>query len=191
MKTIKFLFLAVIVTLSSCTIEKRQHMSGYYIDWKKSKQNTGITESSHKPTPETLTTHDVKKTDPQSIVQSICMAQEKEEKASGVFKTEKVSQEIKRKEQLLSKKVEGSKDHETVKKSESSVNKTLVKKSSRKPGGDDKMLYVLLAIFVPFIAVGLATDWGIEVLWNILWTLLCGIPGIIHAFIILKRKGII
>ena len=49
------------------------------------------------------------------------------------------------------------------------------------------VLFILCFIFPP-IAVGLATDWDTEiVIYNILWTLLCGFPGIIHALIIVGR----
>lgn len=47
-------------------------------------------------------------------------------------------------------------------------------------------LYIL-AIFIPFVAVGIHTDWGMPTLWNVLWSFLGGIPGIIHAFIVLGR----
>ncbi|MEN9941579.1 MAG: Proteolipid rane potential modulator [Bacteroidota bacterium] len=48
-------------------------------------------------------------------------------------------------------------------------------------------LFILCFIFPP-LAVGLATDWDTEiVIYNILWTLLCGFPGIIHALIIIGR----
>lgn len=48
-------------------------------------------------------------------------------------------------------------------------------------------LFILCFIFPP-LAVGLATDWDTEiVIYNILWTLLCGFPGIIHALIIVGR----
>jgi len=51
------------------------------------------------------------------------------------------------------------------------------------------LLYVL-CFFFPFIAVGIVTDWDIStVLINLLWTLLCGIPGIIHALIIVGRNS--
>lgn len=47
----------------------------------------------------------------------------------------------------------------------------------------------LLCFFIPPIAVGFATDWDItKVLINFLWCFLCGIPGIIHALIIVSRS---
>jgi uncharacterized membrane protein YqaE (UPF0057 family) len=52
------------------------------------------------------------------------------------------------------------------------------------------LLYVMCFLFpVSFIAVGIVTDWDITaVISNILWTLLCGIPGIIHALIVVSRN---
>lgn len=48
----------------------------------------------------------------------------------------------------------------------------------------------VLALCIPWLAVGLVTDWDIKtVVINVLWTLLCGIPGVIHAFIIINREG--
>jgi len=50
------------------------------------------------------------------------------------------------------------------------------------------ILLYILAILIPFVAVGIATNWDLlPVIFNILWTMLCGIPGIIHAFIVIKR----
>lgn len=65
-------------------------------------------------------------------------------------------------------------------------------KAIKKAAGGDVpvgLLYVL-CFFIPWLAVGLATDWDIKtVLFNILWTMLCGIPGIIHAFIVVARNN--
>lgn len=52
-----------------------------------------------------------------------------------------------------------------------------------KPGAG---LYVL-AILIPPIAVGIHTGWKKPTLFNFLWTFLFGVPGIIHAFIVLGR----
>lgn len=55
---------------------------------------------------------------------------------------------------------------------------------------DDSPLILLyiLAILIPFVAVGIATNWDLlPVIYNLLWSMLCGLPGIIHAFIVIKR----
>ena len=51
------------------------------------------------------------------------------------------------------------------------------------------LLYVL-CFFIPWLAVGFATNWDVKtVVINILWTFLCGIPGIIHAIIVVGRNS--
>lgn len=53
---------------------------------------------------------------------------------------------------------------------------------------DDKILYYLLAFFIPFVAVGLVTDWDMgPVLLNLLLCFLCWIPGMIHAFMVVSK----
>jgi uncharacterized membrane protein YqaE (UPF0057 family) len=64
-----------------------------------------------------------------------------------------------------------------------------IKENNNAPGdtssnGHPMILLYLLAIFIPPVAVGLVTDWAVTpTVSNLLWCLLCGIPGIIHAFI--------
>lgn len=59
-------------------------------------------------------------------------------------------------------------------------------KSASEPG-IEKGVYIILAILIPFVAVGLATDWeGNDWLIALLLSLLCGIPGIIYALIKMK-----
>jgi len=54
---------------------------------------------------------------------------------------------------------------------------------------DDEILYYILAFLIPFLAVGLVTDWDLgQVLLNVFLTMLCGIPGIIHAIIVVKNN---
>jgi uncharacterized membrane protein YqaE (UPF0057 family) len=60
-------------------------------------------------------------------------------------------------------------------------------KSSQQFSRENKVGYYILAIFLPPISVGLYTHWQIPTLWNLCWTLLGDIPGIIHAFIVISR----
>ena len=78
------------------------------------------------------------------------------------------------------------------------VAKMKMKKMQRKAAGSDsskgnsapgieKGIYIILAIFIPFVAVGLATDWkGNDWLWCLLWSFLC-IGGIIYALMKMKK----
>ena len=65
------------------------------------------------------------------------------------------------------------------------------KKIIKKKSNDDTSIILLyiLAWFIPFLAVGIVTDWDTKtVIINLLWTLLCGLPGVIHAMIIVSRN---
>jgi uncharacterized membrane protein YqaE (UPF0057 family)/uncharacterized protein YqkB len=59
-------------------------------------------------------------------------------------------------------------------------------------GGDEAILYIILCILIPFVAVGLATDWDItKVLIALLLSFLFWLPGIIYAFYICDQEGVI
>ncbi len=54
--------------------------------------------------------------------------------------------------------------------------------------GLDKGMYILVAFFIPFLAVGLASDWdGNEWLICLLLTCLCWLPGFIYALVKMKN----
>lgn len=61
---------------------------------------------------------------------------------------------------------------------------------SEKSADVDIVLLYILCFLIPPVAVGLATDWEAStVIINILWCLLCGIPGVIHAIIVVSREA--
>jgi len=51
----------------------------------------------------------------------------------------------------------------------------------------DKVVLYVLAVVLPPLAVGLHTNWEMPTVWNILWTFLGWLPGVIHAFIVIGR----
>ncbi len=62
-------------------------------------------------------------------------------------------------------------------------------KIARKSGVKEtpEVILYILAIFIPPVAVGIFTDWQEPTLWNLLWTLLFWLPGIVHAFYVILR----
>jgi len=61
--------------------------------------------------------------------------------------------------------------------------------SLEKESDGDAILYYILAIFIPFLAVGLVTNWDVkQVVINIILCCLCGLPGIIHALIVVSKN---
>jgi uncharacterized membrane protein YqaE (UPF0057 family) len=101
-----------------------------------------------------------------------------------VNQTEKSSQTVVQQEKTSNSDLKY--ENQTIKSKEKAL-----KASDSNLGGDvpTGLLYVL-CFFIPWLAVGLATDWDIKkVIINILWTMLCGIPGIIHAFIVVSKNS--
>ena len=47
-------------------------------------------------------------------------------------------------------------------------------------------LYIL-AVLIPPVAVGIHTNWQLPTLYNLLWTLIFWLPGVVHAIIVLER----
>lgn len=67
------------------------------------------------------------------------------------------------------------------------VQKALKKQMKAAGAGIDKNVYIILAIFIPFLAVGLATNFeGTDWLIALLLSFLFWLPGIIYAFIKMK-----
>jgi uncharacterized membrane protein YqaE (UPF0057 family) len=58
-----------------------------------------------------------------------------------------------------------------------------VKKASPVP----VVVLYILAVLLPPVAVGIFTNWGEPTLWNLLFTLLMWVPGVVHAFYILLK----
>ncbi len=74
-----------------------------------------------------------------------------------------------------------------------SANHRIAKKSESKKSTDiEPIIYILLCIFIPFVAVGLATDWDVkDVVITILLSILFWLPGIIYAFYVCDREGVL
>ena len=204
----KKLLLAVLVVgfaISSCSIEKRLHQKGFNVEWnknlgslkkdKKEKQDYVSSEAveeiavvSHKTTKAPSVNNNSaisvdgvtlnESNDASVFVEDITTNEVNSEVSSVVnnTKTEKVNS---------SSKVSSSKEVASNK----TMNSTKIVKKANNKDVSKGLLY-LLCFFIPWLAVGLATDWDVKtVVINILWTCLCGIPGIIHAIIIVGRNS--
>lgn len=79
-------------------------------------------------------------------------------------------------------------DHQgTVASRDQSIQKLINEKSKDSSSDDMLILLYILAVLIPFVAVGIVTDWDLKkVLINILLCILCYIPGVIHAFITIR-----
>jgi uncharacterized membrane protein YqaE (UPF0057 family) len=111
------------------------------------------------------------------------------EVAPVVIETKTVANDIKG---MAATTIQNSVSNKAVKHVSKQEMKTLRKALKTQSKSDDVpvgLLYVL-CFFVPFVAVGLVTDWDVkEVIINLLLSCLCGIPGIIHAFIVVSKNS--
>ncbi|MFM2155626.1 MAG: hypothetical protein RL516_375 [Bacteroidota bacterium] len=182
-KHILFLLLISLISISSCTMEKRHYQSGYYIDWKNNVKNT----AAERTTPTNIERINAKtiETTPfsASTNEDIILTTSTNSDIS-TFKTEKNTSDVKASEKAQSKLTV--KDKIKVVKA---VNK--MKKATKRSDADGipTVLLFVLAVLLPPLAVGLVTDWDLEqTLISVGLTFLCWLPGIIHAIIVVDRN---
>lgn len=189
MKQLNYLVLTIafLISLSSCTMEKRHYQSGYYIDWKKNTQNTA-----NQVTPrEQLNNADAKSihfsgnfsasSDAQLVLSNNEVAKKESEHPKCGFAETREHDQIKK--HSLKEKVQ-------VLKAIRQVKKVLPSKTTKQKSDNTPMLVLyILAFLLPPVAVGLATDWDPETtLINLGLTILCWLPGIVHALIVLGNR---
>ncbi len=204
----KKLLLAVLVvgfTISSCSIEKRLHQKGFNVEWNK---NLGSLKKDKKEKQDFVSSEAVeeiavvsnKTTKASSVNNNSAISVDgvtlNESNDASVFVEDNTTNEVNSEVSSVVNNTKTEKVNSSSKASSSkevasnkTMNSTKIVKKALKNGPSTGLLYVL-CFFIPFLAVGLATDWDVKtVVINILWTFLCGIPGIIHAIIIVGRNS--
>jgi len=200
MKKILLITASILFLVASCTVEKRVYRNGFNVQWhamnghSKNDKNTEITSIevvetvakvviSPKENSKTASVYEL----PTQEVVAVAQNDEASIQANSVATTPQVVNVKGMANQTI---LVNQKNNEVKQISKQEI-KALHKAVKSQKQSDDVpigLLYIL-CFFFPFIAVGIVTDWDIPtVLINILWTLLCGIPGIIHAIIIVGRN---
>lgn len=164
-------------------MEKRHYQSGYYIDWKKNVNNAAAERTS--PTNiERINSKTIETTQfSASTNEDIILTTSKNSEVS-IIKSEKNISDVKASEKAQS--ILTVKDKIKVVKA---VNK--MKKAAKRGDADGipTVLLFVLAVLLPPLAVGLVTDWDLEqTLISLGLTILCWLPGIIHAIIVVDRN---
>jgi uncharacterized membrane protein YqaE (UPF0057 family) len=200
MKKILLIAASIIFLVASCTVEKRVYRNGFNVHWhamnghSKKDKNTEITSIEEVETvakvvispKETSKTADVYELPKQEII-TVTRNDEASIHANSVLTTPQVVRVKGMANQTISVN-QKNKEAKQIYKQEMKALHKAVKSQNKSDDVPVELLYVL-CFFVPFIVVGIVTDWDIPtVLINLLWTLLCGIPGIIHALIIVSRN---
>ena len=203
MKKILLVAASILFLVASCTVEKRVYRNGFNVQWHAmngiSKKDKNVEVNSVE---EEIAVAQVIKAPKANVSTSSTYEAISEESTTTLTQNDVASLEeapIQNEVKSIANDIKGMaavtiqnspKNNEVkqISKQEiKSLRKTVkaAKKSDDVPIG---LLYVICFIF-PFIAVGIVTDWDITaVIVNILWTFLCGIPGIIHALIIVGRN---
>lgn len=174
------------VLITSCTIEKRHYMSGYHVEWNKSdnksKQVTNEQQEAQALVQEQVqpVQNAVISTSEENnavVVQPVVNEESKAISAASVIVgSEKVNAD--------------NTTSDAVKPGVSSIREAKYKTEKSEQPGDDvpKGLLIVLCFLMPWLAVGLATDWDVKtIIINLLWSLTC-IGGIIHALIVVNRE---
>ena len=209
MKKLLLAFLVVGFAISSCSIERRLHQKGFNVEWnknlsslkkdKKEKQDYVSSEAVEEiavVSPKTIKAPSVSSSsaisvDGVSLNESIEAPVFVEDNTSNEVNSQESSVVINTKIEKVNKAISAPKasSSKEVAIDNKTIASTKIVKKALKNGPSTTLLYVL-CFFIPFLAVGLATDWDTNtVLINLLWTLLCGIPGVIHAIIIVGRNS--
>jgi uncharacterized membrane protein YqaE (UPF0057 family) len=178
---------SVAVIAPACSIEKRVHNPGYHITWNSLKSSTNGAETAEQtPTEKTHASATISKLQTnaaKSILDNSVATQEVQASTKAADKKMAVAaKSTATVAPVATKKAFNQNELKTVAKV--SAAKKAVKNAPANNNDDELILLYILAILIPFVAVGIVTDWDLkDVVINLLLSFLCYIPGVIHAFI--------
>ena len=208
----KKLLLAVLVvgfTISSCSIEKRLHQKGFNVEWNK---NLGSLKKDKKEKQDFVSSEAVeeiavvnnKTTKAPSVNNNSAISVDgvtlNESNDASVFVEDNTTNEVNSEVSSVVNNTKTEKVNRTIitpkaasSKVVASANKTKVSTKIVKKALKNDVPIVLLYIlcfFLPFLAVGIATNWDLTaVVINLILCFLFWFPGIIHAIIVVGRNS--
>ena len=192
-KQISFIVLAATFILTSCTVERRLHNSGFHVKWNNS-HSTSETEVS---VSELKKVEEVDEVFTKNEISEVALNENetfKVEAIDAIDLNENVS--LKEEKSLTndvavgtiseSKKVNNIDTKFEHRKAKLEFKKAVKNNSSM---SDMDILLLILCFLIPFLAVGLATDWDVtKVLICLILSLLIWVPGIIYALLVVLNK---
>jgi uncharacterized membrane protein YqaE (UPF0057 family) len=192
-KQISFIVLAATFILTSCIVERRLHNSGFHVKWNNS-HSTSDTEVS---VSELKKVEEVDEVFTKNEISEVALNENetfKVEAIDAIDLNENVS--LKEEKSLTndvavgtiseSKKVNNIDTKFEHRKAKLEFKKAVKNNSSM---SDMDILLLILCFLMPFLAVGLATDWDVtKVLICLILSLLFWIPGIIYALLVVLNK---
>lgn len=197
-KIISSILIGFTLLFNSCSIEKRIHNSGYHITLNnnkvksiKDKENKNIAQKTEKnPVDNNLT---IRKYKSESETKNLAFSKPQiDQKESQELKSNKskVTKEKTQSFQIAKEEVFSSKDIGLEDRRFEATN--IIKEKSKNKENKlryDTILLVLLAFLLPPLAVYLfeGENWTDRCTLNLILTLLCGLPGLIHALIVILK----
>ncbi|MBI3510778.1 MAG: YqaE/Pmp3 family membrane protein [Bacteroidetes bacterium] len=166
---------------NSCSMEKRQYMKGYHVEWNHNKEITTTNNNNN----------DVAKQVgvlPSQTANTVA-ANENQSAVATVANAARVAPVVKK--NAVANIIPAIASHKAVNAAPSAVvKKAPTKSKSAGHGGPSKGLLIVLAIFIPWLAVGLATDWDVKkvIICVLLGFLFC-LPGIIYAIVVVNKNS--
>ena len=195
MKKILLSLVAIVTILSSCSIEKRVHTDGYHIEW----YSNNKSKIQHQA-PEITTTNVADAVNQDSQLECEVAVNETGAVSSTPAaidltspKTTEAAIESSRANRKAMRKAIKELRTELKQQPQStnpiqlfSGKSNLAHAEVANPDQPDKVLLVILAFFLPPLAVYLYEgSWTKRCTTNLILTLLCGLPGLIHALIVI------
>lgn len=219
MKKITLLSIVSILLLGACTLEKRIYRNGYNVQWHASLKSQLKAPKDAQLTQEELVVNDASILVEKKVKDALnsptpTKNQELVEGAELTITTTEAGLmknvvEVKTPSNLKTSVLTKTKEQTPVidyfvknqssKASHSSIKQSFktkhlhkqLKALSQSSQDDIPMILIFILCFVfPPLAVGLVTNWdSTTIIYNLLWCLLCGFPGVIHAIIIVGRNS--
>ena len=184
------------LVLDSCSVQKRYHRKGFTVNWNnasvKMKKNRKVFNSEN--TEETFVSTAEKK---QNIADNYHanttndMASIAAKKTPIAVDGSNISQETmssreKTRNTTFSSKELANQNIKPTRKAAKKIIKTIKKQQRNQDSNTDTALLIVLALFIPPLAVYLYEGyWTERCTINLILTLLCGLPGIIHALVVI------
>ena len=196
MKKLLLSLVAIATILSSCSIEKRVHTDGYHIEWYSNNNKSKI----QHPAPDINVENVAAIVSPEDQHECDAASNEMESATSApalidlsAQQTSEIASENKRANRKAMRQAIKELRKEVKQQQQSTSPMQLFSGKSNvaqaelaNPDQPDKVLLVILAFFIPPLAVYLYEgSWTKRCTTNLILTLLCGLPGLIHALIVI------
>jgi uncharacterized membrane protein YqaE (UPF0057 family) len=196
MKKLLFLGISISLLISSCSIQKRVHNSGFHVTWKNREHSADKNEFLSQTTNGVENLAKISNDDNLDLAISADIENEPFVIINSPNSNESFSFTSSKKDKNETTVFSNQNSKSFIAKNDiksfpkvSAIKKAVKKVNGKGSSGIDTNLLFILCFIFPVIAVGLATDWDLnKLLLCFLLSLLCWVPGIIYALITVKES---